>query len=71
MIAVTEIGNPTWSWSTCLVGYHTWKHTPTLRGFDTWLGYYNADEDYFDHSCGGGGCKGGNNSYFLKSYLRT
>jgi arylsulfatase B len=40
-------------------GYHTKMHTPTFRGFDTFVGYYNADEDYNTHSCGGCGCPGG------------
>ena len=32
---------------------HRWEYTPTYRGFDTFYGYYNADEDYFTHECGG------------------
>ena len=31
---------------------HKWAYTPTYRGFDSFYGYYNADEDYFQHSCG-------------------
>lgn len=27
-------------------------HTPTQRGFSSWLGYYQADEDYFNHTHG-------------------
>ena len=34
------------------LGYYKWAATPTYRGFDTFYGYYNADEDYFTHSCG-------------------
>ena len=32
---------------------HKWEYTPTYRGFDTFYGYYNADEGYFKHTCGG------------------
>jgi arylsulfatase B len=41
------------------VGMTTKYHTPTYRGFDTFVGYYNADEDYLTHSCGGCGCPAG------------
>lgn len=30
-----------------------WEYTPTYRGFDTFYGYYNAMEDYFNHTCNG------------------
>ena len=30
-----------------------WEYTPTYRGFDTFYGYYNAAEDYFNHTCNG------------------
>jgi arylsulfatase B len=40
-------------------GYHTAHHTPSKRGFDSFVGYYNADEDYITHDCGGCSCPGG------------
>merc|ERR1712232_847792 len=51
-----DIGYQTYAFGKWDVGYHTWRHTPTMRGFDSWLGYYNADEDYLTHTCGGGTC---------------
>ena len=33
-----------------LHGMHKWEYTPTYRGFDSFYGYYNAAEDYFNHS---------------------
>ena len=32
------------------LGMHKWEYTPTYRGFDSFYGYYNAAEDYFNHS---------------------
>ena len=34
------------------LGYYKWQYTPTFRGgFNTFYGYYNGDEDYYNHSC--------------------
>ncbi|XP_025084343.1 LOW QUALITY PROTEIN: arylsulfatase B-like [Pomacea canaliculata] len=30
------------------LGFCNWNCTPTFRGFDSFLGYYNAQEDYYD-----------------------
>ena len=54
--SMKAIGYQTHAFGKWDCGYHTWGHTPTMRGFDSWLGYYNADEDYITHSCGGGSC---------------
>ena len=35
------------------LGMCKWEYTPTYRGFDTFYGYYNAAEDYFNHTCNG------------------
>ncbi|ESO99974.1 hypothetical protein LOTGIDRAFT_112980 [Lottia gigantea] len=32
------------------LGFCKWECTPTYRGFDSFFGYYNADEDYYNHS---------------------
>ena len=32
------------------LGMHKWEYTPTYRGFDSFYGYYDAAEDYFNHS---------------------
>ncbi|XP_015747345.1 PREDICTED: arylsulfatase B-like, partial [Acropora digitifera] len=32
------------------LGYNKWEYTPTYRGFDTFYGYYNAQEDHYDHT---------------------
>nr|KAG5696970.1 hypothetical protein BaRGS_008432 [Batillaria attramentaria] len=32
------------------LGFCNWKYTPTYRGFDTFYGFYNALEDYFNHT---------------------
>ena len=32
------------------LGMHKWEYTPTYRGFDSFYGYYNAAEEYFNHS---------------------
>ncbi|XP_064642730.1 arylsulfatase B-like [Lineus longissimus] len=31
-------------------GFCSWAYTPTYRGFDSFYGYYNAAEDYYQHS---------------------
>lgn len=33
------------------LGMYNWASTPTYRGFDTFLGFYNAAEEYFTHTC--------------------
>ena len=33
------------------LGMYNWESTPTYRGFDTFLGFYNAAEEYFTHTC--------------------
>lgn len=33
------------------MGYYKWDYTPTFRGFNSFYGYYNGDEDYYNHSC--------------------
>ena len=35
-------------------GMTTWGTTPTCRGFDHFSGFYNADEEYFNHMVGAG-----------------
>ena len=32
------------------------RYTPTYRGFDSWLGYYDGDEDYWNHTFPTGQC---------------
>ena len=32
------------------LGMHKWEYTTTYRGFHSFYGYYNAAEDYFNHS---------------------
>lgn len=32
------------------LGFCNWRYTPTHRGFDSFYGYYNAEEDYFEHT---------------------
>ncbi|XP_065308546.1 arylsulfatase B-like [Dermacentor albipictus] len=32
------------------LGYHEDEYTPTYRGFDTFYGYYNGEEDYYNHT---------------------
>ena len=34
------------------LGMHKWEYTPTYRGFDSFYGYYNAAEDYYEHTVG-------------------
>ena len=31
------------------LGWRTAAHTPTFRGFDSFVGYWQADEDYYNH----------------------
>ena len=53
------LGHRTHAFGKWDVGMTTKYHTPTYRGFDTFVGYYNADEDYLTHHCGGCGCAAG------------
>ncbi|XP_002733395.1 arylsulfatase I-like [Saccoglossus kowalevskii] len=32
------------------LGFCKWEYTPTYRGFDHFYGFYNAAEDYFNHT---------------------
>ncbi|XP_075724941.1 arylsulfatase B-like [Rhipicephalus microplus] len=32
------------------LGYYTEQYVPTARGFDTFYGYYNGEEDYYNHT---------------------
>ena len=32
------------------IGYSWRRYTPTYRGFDGFFGYYNGDEDYYNHT---------------------
>ncbi|XP_046561882.1 arylsulfatase B-like [Haliotis rubra] len=34
------------------LGFCKWECTPTYRGFDSYFGFYNAHEDYFNHTVG-------------------
>lgn len=36
------------------LGFCNWNCTPTYRGFDSFFGYYNAQEDYYNHDVLGG-----------------
>ncbi|XP_025110942.1 arylsulfatase B-like isoform X2 [Pomacea canaliculata] len=32
------------------LGFCNWNYTPTFRGFDSFYGFYNAREDYYNHT---------------------
>lgn len=32
------------------MGYFKKEYTPTYRGFDSFYGFYNSNEDYYNHS---------------------
>ncbi|XP_049518265.1 arylsulfatase B-like [Dermacentor silvarum] len=32
------------------LGYYTEQYVPTSRGYDTFYGYYNGEEDYYNHT---------------------
>lgn len=32
------------------LGFCDWRYTPTRRGFDSFYGFYNAAEDYYNHT---------------------
>ncbi|KAK7483551.1 hypothetical protein BaRGS_00025225 [Batillaria attramentaria] len=32
------------------LGFCNWRYTPTYRGFDSFYGFYNAEEDYYNHT---------------------
>ena len=48
-----ELGYKTHAVGKWDAGYTIPHETPVGRGFDTFVGYYNADEDYYTHECGG------------------
>ena len=50
-----ELGYKTHAVGKWDAGYTIPHETPVGRGFDTFVGYYNADEDYYTHECGGAG----------------
>ena len=52
-----ELGYSTHAVGKWDAGYTTPHETPVGRGFDTFVGYYNADEDYYTHECGGVGAQ--------------
>ena len=35
------------------IGFCNDKYTPCARGFDTFYGYFNAQNDYYDHRVAG------------------
>jgi len=55
--ALKKLGYQTTAVGKWDAGYTTPSNTPVGRGFDNFFGYYNADEDYYTHSCGGAGAK--------------
>ena len=35
------------------LGWYDWSITPLGRGFDSFYGYFQGDEDYYNHTVGG------------------
>ncbi|XP_025085301.1 arylsulfatase B-like [Pomacea canaliculata] len=47
--ALKNVGYSTHAIGKWHLGFCNWKYTPRFRGFDSFYGYYNADEDYYNH----------------------